>query len=211
MKKLPLPTFFYEQQLWNQGLEFVAGVDEVGRGAFAGPVVTAAVIFSPDVQLPAGITDSKLLSPQKRQYYSQVIQESALAFAIAEVSVEVINQIGIGKSTQQAFHEAVFGLSVVPEHILIDAFYIQSIDKTIQTPIIKGDQLSVSIAAASIIAKVYRDELMMSLAPIYSEFCFGENKGYGTKAHRDVISQKGLCALHRKSFNLEKFLPESRE
>lgn len=203
--KVPLPTFTYEQNLWNQGLKFIAGVDEVGRGAFAGPVVTGAVIFPRDVRLPQGITDSKLLSPQKREYFAQIIQEQALAYSIAEISVEVINRIGVGKATQQAFHEAVFSLSQLPEHILIDAFYIQSMDKNIQTPIIKGDQLSLSIAAASIIAKVYRDELMRKVSEEFGVYDFKTNKGYGTKSHRGMISQHGLCPLHRTSFNLEKF------
>lgn len=203
--KLPLPTFSYEENLWNQGLQYVAGVDEVGRGAFAGPVVAAAVIFHPDVRLPLGITDSKLLTAEKRSYFAHIIQETALSYAIVEVSVDVINSIGVGKAAQQAFHEAVFSLTQVPEHILIDAFYIQSIDKNMQTPIIKGDQLSLSIAAASIIAKVYRDELMTLLSEEHPEFFFEENKGYGTKSHREKISQKGLCPQHRTSFNLDKF------
>lgn len=202
-----LPTFMYEQALWNQGLEFVAGVDEVGRGAFAGPVVTAAVIFSPNTVLPAGITDSKLLSPQKREYFAQVIEEKALAYCISEISVEIINQIGVGLATQQAFTNCVTNLSTLPEHILVDAFYIQSLDRQIQTPIIKGDQKSISIAAASIIAKVYRDELMRKLSDEFDLYDFKRNKGYGTKSHREMITTHGLCPHHRTSFNLQKFLP----
>jgi ribonuclease HII len=210
MKKLQQakPTFDYETKLWSQGLQFIAGVDEVGRGCFAGPVVAAAVILSPDFSAKDRVNDSKKLSPKVRNELTTIIKEQAVAFSIAEVSVTVINKIGIGKAAQQAFVNAVTGLKKMPEHILIDAYMISALPKAKQTAIIHGDGVSVSIAAASIIAKVYRDELMQSLHSKYEIYDFFTNKGYGTKKHRDAIGKYGLCDLHRTSFALEKFLQQ---
>ncbi len=201
------PTFQEELILWNQGLKYVAGVDEVGRGCFAGPVVTAAVILPHDFNSSIPVNDSKKLSPKIRKELAGVIKQQAISFAISEVSVEVINQVGIGKATQQAFVQAVNKLSKKPDHILIDAFFITDLPKHNQKPIIHGDCISISIAAASIIAKVYRDELMEILHNKYIQYDFATNKGYGTKKHREAIEKYGLCDLHRTSFNLEKFLP----
>jgi len=203
---MTLPTFQYEQQLWQKGLQFIAGVDEVGRGCFAGPVVAAAVILPSDFHATNKINDSKKLSPKVRTELSEIIKEHAVAFSIAEVSVSVINDVGIGKAAQQAFVNAISYLKTKPEHILIDAFMINALQKDKQTAIIHGDGISISIAAASIIAKVYRDELMQKLPEDYKVYDFFTNKGYGTKKHRDAIAQHGLCDLHRTSFNLEKFL-----
>ena len=202
---MPLPTFKYEQQLWSQGLKFVCGVDEVGRGCFAGPVVTAAVIFSPDVKLPDGINDSKLLSAKKRLELDKQIKELALAWVIDTVEVPVINQLGIGKATQQSFNNCIAKLSVQADFILIDAFLIAGIDKDKQQAIVHGDQLSLSIAAASIIAKVYRDQLMEQLDAKYPGYDFKQHKGYGTLKHRQAIKELGFCDLHRTSFDLTKF------
>jgi ribonuclease HII len=199
------PTFDEEQLLWNQGIAHVAGVDEVGRGCFAGPVVTAAVIMPHNFTATDEINDSKLLSAKKREKLAEIIKKFALAYAIAEIPVAIINAIGIGKATQQAFHLAITKLSLPPEFILMDAFYIQTIAREIQKPIIHGDQKSISIAAASIIAKVYRDELMKKLHALYEVYDFATNKGYGTKKHREAIKQFGLCDLHRTSFNLQKY------
>jgi len=208
MKKLlqAKPNFEYEIKLWNQGLQYIAGVDEVGRGCFAGPVVAAAVIFPSDFSATDKINDSKKLSAKVRTELAEIIKKHALAFAIAEVSVPVINAVGIGKAAQQAFAEAIKSLTIQPEHILIDAYVIEALQKQNQTAIIHGDGISTSIAAASIIAKVYRDELMQRLHPNYEAYDFFTNKGYGTKKHRDAIGKHGLCDLHRTSFNLEKFL-----
>lgn len=200
------PSFDHEQLLWNQGLKHIAGVDEVGRGCFAGPVVAAAVILPRDFNATDEINDSKKLTAKKRKELSEIIKTYALAYSIAEVSVDVINQIGVGKAAQQAFVNAINNLSTPPEHILIDAFYIENLNKSIQKPIIHGDGISISIAAASIIAKVYRDELMEKLHEQYAHYDFLTNKGYGTKKHQEAIKQFGLSDLHRKSFNLEKFL-----
>ncbi len=203
---MSLPTFQYEQKLWSTGLKYIAGVDEVGRGCFAGPVVAAAVILPMDFSATDKINDSKKLSPKIRKELSAVIKKYALAYSIAEISVSIINQIGIGKAAQQAFVKAVMGLAIQPEHVLIDAFMISDLHKIKQTAIIHGDGISTSIAAASIIAKVYRDELMQKLHDRYIVYDFFTNKGYGTKKHRDAIGKYGLCELHRTSFDLTKFL-----
>ena len=211
-KSLPTkPTFEYELPLWNSGMRYIAGVDEVGRGCFAGPVVAAAVILPQGFDVTDKINDSKKLSPKVRKELSEIIKKHALSYAIAEVSVFVINNIGIGKAAQQAFVNAISGLKINPDHILIDAFYIQALQKGNQTPIIHGDGISISIAAASIIAKVHRDELMEQFHndKNYEVYDFFTNKGYGTAKHRAAIGQHGLCDLHRTSFNLEKFLPQS--
>ena len=205
-KILTKPTFEYESHLWKQGIRFVAGVDEVGRGCFAGPVVSAAVILPQKFPKIDKINDSKKLLPKVREELAVVIKENALAYSIAEISVSVINEIGIGKAAQRSFFQAVSRLKLPPEHILMDAFVIDGIAREVQTPIIRGDQLCISIAAASIIAKVYRDELMQQLPPEYAVYDFFTNKGYGTKKHREAIGKYGLCDLHRTSFDLEKFL-----
>lgn len=203
-----LPTFEHESHFWNRGMPYIAGVDEVGRGCFAGPVVAAAVILPATFKNSDGINDSKLLSPAKRSKLAEIIKKQALSFSIAEISVPIINELGIGKATQKAFTKAISGLKQTPDHILMDAFFIDTFEKKIQTPIIHGDRISISIAAASIIAKVYRDELMERLHQKHAVYDFITNKGYGTKKHREAIGIHGLCELHRTSFNLTKFLPK---
>lgn len=200
------PTLAEEQILWKKGYRYIAGIDEVGRGCFAGPVVVGAVIFAPDSKIPEGIRDSKLLSPQKRQKLSQEIKDSCIEWSIGEIQVEVINELGIGKATQSAFQAAVKNLKNVPDFLLIDAFYIDNIDRTKQKPIVHGDGSCISIAAGSIIAKVYRDTLMEDLSIQYPEYGFGKHKGYGTKQHQEAIKKHGLTTVHRSSFHLEKFL-----
>lgn len=195
-----------EKSLWIKGYKFVCGVDEVGRGCFAGPVVAGAVVFAPDSKLPEGIADSKLLKPLQRKRLSGEIKKSALCWSVGIIDVEIINALGIGGATQAAFVQAVNNLSQSPDFIIIDAFYINKIARSMQNPIKKGDRLSVSIAAASIIAKVFRDELMEELDSKYPGYGFSKHKGYGTKDHRDALKKLGLCSLHRASFNLTKFL-----
>lgn len=201
-----IPTLDFEIEAWKQGFTNVAGVDEVGRGCFAGPVVVGAVIFPKDVNLPEGIRDSKLLTPKKRKDLDPQIKNIATAWSIEEVGIEIINELGIGQATQLAFLNVIKKLKFLPDYILIDAFFIDGIEKEKQKPIIHGDALSMSIAAASIIAKVYRDELMEKLHEQYPQYNFAKHKGYGTKEHRDAIKKHGLSPLHRTSFNLTKFL-----
>jgi ribonuclease HII len=200
------PTLNEERQLWDSGYKWIAGVDEVGRGCFAGPVVAGAVILPANFTATEGINDSKLLSAKKREKLSVIIKKHALAYAVAEIDVPIINAIGIGKAAQLAFHKALSTLSPLPEFILSDAFLIHGFSNKIQKPLIHGDRLSMSIAAASIIAKVHRDALMQTLHATYPVYDFATNKGYGTKKHREAIGTHGLCDLHRTSFRLEKFV-----
>ncbi len=202
------PTFNYEEQFWSKGLRYIAGADEVGKGAFAGPVVAAAVILPANKHfvLIDKINDSKQLSAKQREKLDVVIKDNAICYNIATIDIEDINKSGIGVATDMALYEAVMGLPALAQHILVDAFYIKNIPQTLQTPIIKGDQKSYTIAAASIIAKVYRDKLMTELDKQYENYKFAKHKGYGTLAHRKLIKQYGLCPIHRTSFNLQKFL-----
>ncbi len=200
------PTLDIEINLWKKGYQLVCGIDEVGRGCFAGPVVVGAVVFPENVSLITGLRDSKLLSSKQREILDKLIKQSALMWAVAQVEVEVINQVGIGKATQQAFFNVVHQLDQFPQHLLIDAFYITDIDKNIQTPVQNGDKICASISAASIIAKVYRDNLMLQISEEYPNYSLHKNKGYGTQEHQDAIKKYGLTDIHRKSFNLDKFL-----
>ncbi len=199
-------TLDFEKKYWNQGYKLVCGVDEVGRGCFAGPIVVGSVIFPVDVCLPEGITDSKLLTSKKREYFEIIIKKLALAYSIAVIDVPMINEVGIGKAAQRAFKKSVEDINPRPDFILIDAFWIDGLDRRIQQPIVRGDQLSVSIAAASIIAKVYRDRLMTELDTKYPQYGFKKHKGYGTREHQVAIAQYGLSQIHRTSFNLSKFV-----
>lgn len=198
--------FSVESTLWSQGLQMVCGIDEVGRGCFAGPVVAGAVIFPQGAKLIEGIADSKLLTHKKRVELAKRIKDSASAWAIGEISVPDINKYGIGEATQLAFSKAVANLGKAADFFLIDAFYVKTLDKLKQKPLPGGDRISASIAAASIIAKVYRDELMEKLGLQFPNYAFDKHKGYGTKLHRELIKKFGLSDLHRKSFKLDKFL-----
>jgi ribonuclease HII len=200
------PTLEIEQSLWQNGYNLIAGIDEVGRGCFAGPVVVGAVIFPKGCELLKGVADSKLLKPLIRETLSEEIKKFAASWAIAEIDVPVINKVGIGKATQIAFFNVVKLLKQAPDFILIDAFAIANISPEIQKPIVNGDKICASISAASIIAKVYRDQLMTKLHNQFPEYGFAQHKGYGTKQHREAIKIHGLSKLHRTSFNLEKFL-----
>ncbi|MEG0830344.1 MAG: ribonuclease HII [Anaerovoracaceae bacterium] len=202
----------YENLEYAKGGQFIAGVDEVGRGPLAGPVVAAAVVLPQDFQV-IGIDDSKKLSEKKREYFSAVIKEEAIAYGVGLVDHERIDQINILEATKEAMIQAVtqvenkleekYGKGL--DHILFDALRIKKIE-TPQTGIIKGDSKSVSIAAASIIAKVTRDHIMIEFSEKYPYYSFETNKGYGTKAHYQGIYTHGICPIHRRSFlkNLDK-------
>jgi ribonuclease HII len=200
-----------ERELFNKGIRYIAGVDEVGRGPLAGPMVIGAVILdigkilnrNYDVsfeKLYEKINDSKKVTEKNRIELAKFIKENCLAFSIIEISHTELDLTGISKSTQKAFFESIKNLKVLPQHIFTDAFPIKSISKEKQTNIIKGDSRSISIAAASIIAKVYRDDLMTSYAERYPEYGFEKHKGYGTKLHKEAIYKYGPCEIHRKSF-----------
>lgn len=206
---MTFPSLKLEKRLWKSGYEYVCGVDEVGRGCFAGPVVVGAVIFPKNVILPVGIADSKLLSHKKREELAPQIKTIALAWSIAEISVSKINKHGIGKATQMAFRKAVNSMKTKPDFVLIDAFYIKHLNRKKQKAVKDGDTLCSSIAAASIIAKVHRDELMNKLHKKYPQYDFKKNKGYGTKKHRKSIEKFGLALPHRQSFNLTKYSEKS--
>ncbi len=210
------PSFSYEKKLWKKGYKYVVGVDEVGRGAFAGPVVTAAVVFPPAVKQDSnlaikqlGINDSKLLKPRTREQLAKEIKKHALAWDVTEVGVSVINKVGIGKATEKAMRktlrQAQGKLPGGKTFVLIDYYYIsylRGVGKKNQLGIKHGDQKSLSIAAASILAKVHRDKIMRSLSrnPRYKKYLWGKNKGYGTKVHLKNILRYGLTRYHRKKF-----------
>lgn len=198
--------FSIEQPLWSQGFNLVCGIDEVGRGCFAGPLVAGAVIFSATAAPIKGIADSKLLTAKKRKILSGEIKGKALGFGIGEVPVSVIDKRGIIQATQYAFYLAIQNLKNKCDFFLVDAFPLQFISLSKQRAIVSGDKISASIAAASIIAKVYRDELMEKLHLSFPVYGFDKHKGYGTLFHRQMLKKFGLSNLHRKSFKLEKFL-----
>lgn len=188
----------YEKKLYSQGINIIAGVDEVGRGPLAGPVVTAAVILPKGVVIE-GVNDSKKLSAKKREALFEVIKEKAVSFAVGLESNAVIDDINILCAALSAMKSAVDGLSVRPEAVLVDAVTIPNIGIK-QQAIIKGDEKSISIACASIIAKVTRDRLMEEFDEIYPGYGFKENKGYASAAHINAIKELGLCPIHRRSF-----------
>lgn len=177
---------------------FIAGVDEVGRGPLAGPVVAAAVILPSDYEI-TGLNDSKKLSEKRREAMDEIIRREAVSFGIGLIGQDRIDEINILQATYEAMRLALEQLSPAPDMILADAVTIPGIE-TRQLPIIKGDAKSASIAAASIIAKVYRDHLMIEYDSLYPEYGFARNKGYGTKEHINALKEFGPTPLHRKSF-----------
>lgn len=187
----------FENELYNNEINFIAGIDEVGRGPLVGPVVTAAVILPKDFY-DERINDSKKLTAKKRELLYDVIMENALSVGIGISSPEVIDEINILNATKKAMIEAINNLSIKPEHLLIDAVKLD-IDIP-QTSIIKGDAKSQSIASASIIAKVTRDRMMVELDKKYPMYDFKHNKGYGTKKHIEALYKYGPLKEHRKSF-----------
>ena len=188
----------YENELYEKGITLVAGVDEVGRGPLIGPVVAAAVILPKGFYHP-GIKDSKKLSEKKREELYKVITENALSIGVGTVSEEVIDEVNIYEATKTAMKEAINSLAIPPEHVLIDAMKLDL--KMPSTSIIKGDALSESIAAASIIAKVTRDHLLMKMDEEYPMYDLKNNKGYVTKKHLEALEKYGACKYHRKSYS----------
>jgi ribonuclease HII len=187
----------FENEAFQQGARFIAGLDEVGRGPLAGPVVSAAVILPKECQI-LGLNDSKQLSAKKREELFIEIQNKAVAVGIGVVSPEEIDRINIYQASRLAMKEALIDLAVKPEHLLIDAMTIET--DIPQQSLIKGDARSISIAAASIIAKVYRDNLMKDFHDVYPFYGFDQNAGYGTKVHLEGLAVHGICPIHRKTF-----------
>ena len=194
-----------ENECRKKGYRYIAGVDEAGRGPLAGPVYAAAVIL-PEGTFIEGINDSKKLSEKKREELFDVICEKASAYCIAEVSHTRIDEINILNATFEAMNKAVNGLNIRPDYVLIDGNRIKGMEIPHET-IVKGDAKSISIAAASILAKVSRDRVMYEMAKQYPLYGFDKHKGYGTKAHCDAILKYGACEIHRRSF-LKKILGE---
>lgn len=197
------PTLAYEEALWKQGFSAVAGIDEAGRGAWAGPVTAGAVILPSDpgiLEILQGVRDSKLMTPEGREAMFSVITENAERWAVGEADHEEIDRIGILNATKAAMKRAVNGLGIRPDHLLID--YVRLHDVTIpQTGIKHGDMLSLSIACASVLAKVTRDRFMSGpAAELYPQYGFDLHKGYGTKRHQQALAEFGPCPIHRRSF-----------
>jgi ribonuclease HII len=191
----------FEQKYWSKGIKFVAGIDEAGRGPLAGPVVASAVIFEQGVLID-GVNDSKKLTEKKREELFHYIHEKAVAVGIGIVSHEVIDRINILQASFLAMNKALEQLKVKPQQLLVDGNFFWHENYSVEN-IIKGDSLSHSIAAASIIAKVTRDSLMKELHEQYPQYGFAKHKGYGTKAHIEAIRQHGYSPIHRRSFHVD--------
>lgn len=189
----------FENQALAEGFRFIAGVDEVGRGCLAGAVVAAAVILDLSKPLPAGLNDSKKLSEKKRLEIDEQIRRYAVAFSVAQIEADEIDRINILQATKKAMRAAIANLDPQADFLLIDAVQLKEINLP-QKAIIKGDAISASIAAASIVAKTYRDNLMREFDKDYPEYGFAGHVGYGTKAHYEALRAHGASPLHRKSF-----------
>ena len=200
----------FEEELQDNGLTLVAGVDEAGRGPLAGPVVVAACILPPYLRIE-GINDSKQLSSKKRNKLFIEIKEKALAYKIIFVSPEEVDKSNIYSATQKGMIEAVKGLSLAPEHVLVDFMPLKDLDMP-TTSITHGDALSASIAAASILAKVTRDEYMAKMDIKYPNYGFKHNMGYATKMHMESLEKYGPCPIHRKTFYpVSKYFSETEQ
>ncbi len=197
--------WLYEKEVFSQGYHLVCGVDEAGRGPLAGPVCAAAVILPAELEIP-GLDDSKKLSDKRRRELFPVIQEKAVAYGIGFASHEEIDEINILQATYLAMERAIAQLQVKPEFALIDGNRAKDFGLPVKT-VVKGDSLSASIAAASVLAKVSRDVLMEEAAQEYPGYGFEIHKGYGTKAHYEALTKLGASPIHRMSF-LKKFYGE---
>lgn len=211
-----LPNFSFEKKLWKKGFKFVCGVDEAGRGAWSGPVVAASVVFPSSITMKQfnngtiKIDDSKKLKPRERELAAKWIKENALVWNVSEVGVRFINKYGIGKATARAMRRAIGSVlhgsiaSLSHCFILVDGFHVKYLTGGLknQKSIVHGDQKSISIASASILAKVHRDAVMRHLArkKRYKVYGWGRNKGYGTKLQQKAILRYGLIRLHRRKF-----------
>ncbi len=189
----------FENQAIADGYRFIAGVDEVGRGCLAGAVVAAACILDLSKPIPEGLNDSKKISANRRESLDEEIRANALAFSIAQVGADEIDQINILQATKKAMRLAIEALNPPADFLLVDAIQLKEINLP-QKAIIHGDAISASIAAASIIAKVYRDRLMREMDKIYPVYGFARHVGYGTKVHFEALRTHGACDIHRKSF-----------
>ena len=218
----------YERKLYNDGIKYIAGIDEVGRGPLAGPFVVSAVIlnlekiFSRDFEelieklkindircgekdnnkelLYTQIKDSKKVTPKKRDILADFIKNEAISYSIEVFEPKEVDKYGVSQITQMAFFKAVKDLGVKPQYVLTDTFEVKKITKEEQINIVKGDNKSISIAAASIVAKVYRDNIMVEMHKKYPIYGFDRHKGYGTRYHMDILRSQGPCEIHRKTY-----------
>ncbi|MEF2920745.1 MAG: ribonuclease HII [Acutalibacteraceae bacterium] len=190
--------FLYENQLTEKGFNHICGVDEAGRGPLAGPVCAAAVILQPN-DIIEGVNDSKKLTEKKRELLFEVIKERAVSWSIAFAIVEEIEELNILNATMLAMKRAVEGLNIPADYAIIDGNKTPNLDIPCES-IVKGDANSMSIAAASILAKVSRDRLLLDYAQQYPQYGFEKHKGYGTKLHREALKEYGACPVHRMSF-----------
>ena len=198
----PSPNLEFEEALWTAGLPAIAGVDEAGRGCLAGPVAAAAVILPDDRRISkklSAIRDSKQLTAEDRETTRQEIEKACLTWAVGFADNEEIDLLGIVPATRLAMWRALDQLHPIPDHVLVDYLVLPDLPFP-QTRLVKGDARSLSIAAASILAKTYRDIFMIAQAVIYPNYGFEQNKGYGTALHRDALQTLGPCPLHRMTF-----------
>lgn len=213
MKK---PNFSLERKLWKDNIKYVIGIDEVGRGAFAGPIVAGAVIFpinfrlSKKLKFAYQINDSKQIEAVLRRKLSKKIKKNVLFYALAEVGIETINKLGIGRANQMVIRKVarkiVSQLNNTSYFTIVDGFKVPGLKR--HQAIIDGDCKSISVAAASIIAKVHRDSLMREYSRKFHHYKFASNKGYGTKDHQEALRKFGLSEIHRTSFELSRFLSQ---
>ncbi len=194
-----MPDYSYEKAAENSGFNIICGVDEAGRGPLAGPVCAAAVILPKDLEIE-GLNDSKKLSEKKREQFFDIITEKAISYCVAYGTLEEIEEKNILNATFLAMNRAIDGLNVKPDFALIDGNKIPTGIKVPAAAVVKGDAKSMSIAAASILAKVSRDRLLMEYDKKYPVYQFAKHKGYGTKLHTDLIKEFGPCDIHRFSF-----------
>ena len=202
MKSFPRPstiTTDFEREAQLRGFRFVAGLDEVGRGALAGPVVAAAVILDPAKHIPQGLNDSKQLSLKERERIAAEVHDAALAFSIGAIEADEIDRINILQATKRAMLNALGALQPAADYLLIDALKLHE-SPLPQKSIIRGDAVSASIAAASVVAKVYRDRLMRDCETSYPGYGFARHVGYGTRIHLAALRTLGACPIHRRSF-----------
>lgn len=197
------PDLSFENALWERGVRLVAGIDEAGRGALAGPVAVGAVILPndlPDLMTRlSGIRDSKVMQPNERKRWATEVKALALACGVGLATPEEIDRLGIAPATRLAAARALESLKMTSEHLLVDYIALPNVNLP-QTSLTKGDARSLSIAAASVLAKTARDALLIELAQTYPGYGFARNKGYGTLAHRQAIRELGPCTVHRRSF-----------
>lgn len=204
-----IDNYQYERALREKGISLIAGVDEVGRGPLVGPVVAACVILPEHFDLP-GLTDSKKLSEKKREALYPLIKEQAISYGIGVIGPDVIDEVNIYEATKLAMIEAIQNCKVKPEHVLIDAMKL-SLEMP-STSIIKGDLKSVTISAASVLAKVTRDRMLYEMDLVHPEYDFKHNKGYPTKKHLEAIAKYGVLEEHRRSFGpVSDYLSQARE